>query len=445
MRKIFAAIFNFIAKSIAALFAVLFVATTILVSLLIGFDHTLLRAGTYKRALAENGVYEQLPSLVAEQLSLVKDFLADPCGANPLGCSIDGASPELEACLMDVLGEDAYMEIGTGQRSPTEAELQDSAPCLEQFHGAPQPGPESGSPDESQPSSDRSIAGPQMTYLENLSSGQWQALILHLLPPDELREMTETMLDQLFAYLNGETDTAKMPLVKLRARLTGQAGRDLLSLLIDAQPPCTEEQQAQINSGDFGGEGQPPLVCAASGEALEKQMTELQGQLNEASTKIPDEAALVKPPSASDPSSGGGPLGKDPHAALQKIDTTIRLSPLLPLALLLLVTLFGVRSLKCWLRWWGIPFFVAGLIPLCIGIAALPAFEWAWVRYAVPRFPPLFSTSSLITLGHDLAHSVVRDLAIWITIETGLITLTGLGAIVGSYYVKPRSASSDAA
>ncbi|HJZ12314.1 MAG TPA: hypothetical protein VJ521_09195, partial [Acidobacteriota bacterium] len=278
MCKIFSAISNFIGKSIATLFAVLFVITSILVLLLIGFDHTVLNAKTYKRALAESRVFEQFPTLAAEQFSLFKDFLADPCGANPLGCSIDGASPELEACLMEVLGEAAFVEIGSGQRNPTETELQNATPCLEQFRGASLSGSESGSLDESQLSSDQSATGPQMAYLENLSSEQWQALILDLLPSDELREMIEITLDQLIAYLNGETDTAKMPLVKLKARLAGQAGRDLLLFLVNAQPPCTEEQQAQIDSRNFGGEGQQPVLCAASGETIDKQMTELQRQ-----------------------------------------------------------------------------------------------------------------------------------------------------------------------
>ncbi len=444
MRKILGAVFNFIAKSMAVIFAILFVIISVLVLLLTSFDHTLLHAGAYKRALVMNRVYEQLPFLFAEQFSQMKDFLADPCAGNLLGCYIDGASPELKACLVDTLGgEDVYEKIGTGQRSPTEAELKASQPCIDEYGDpASLPGPVGGSPDESGPSTDQGASGSQMAYLNNLSSDQWQALILHLLPPRELQEMTETTLDQLFAYLNGETDTAKMPLVKLKARLTGQAGQDLLLLLIDAQPPCTEEQQAQINSGNFGGDGRPPVVCAARGETLDKLLRELQSQMNEAASKIPDEAPLVKPPSASDPSSGGGPLGKDPHAALQKINTAVRLSPLLPLALLFLMTLFGARSMKGWLRWSGIPLFIAGLIPLSFGIAALPAFENAWIRYIVPKFPPMFSTSSLIKLGHDLAHSVVRDLAIWVMLEAGLIALLGLGAIVGSYYVKPRSEQS---
>ena len=441
MRKIFASIFNFIAKTIAALFASLAILAGILVFLLLGVKHVLLNSETYKRALVENGVYEQLPALIAEQFSLVEDFIADPCKANPLGCSIDGAPPELQACLMDILGEDAYVEIGSGKRNPTETELQDAQPCLDQFSRASRPQSESGPPDERHSPTPQSDSDPQAAYLKNLSSEHWQALILHLLPPQDLQEMTEATLDQLSAYLNGETDTVKMPLVKLKARLTGQAGQDFILKLVNAQPPCTEEQKGQINSSGFGAEGQPPVVCAATGATLEKLSQELQRQLSEAVSEIPKEATLVKPPSSSDPASGSGPLGSDPQAALQKVNTALNLSPLLPLTFLLLTALFGVRSIKGWLRWWGVPILITGFILLSVGIAAIPAFEWAWVEFAIPEFPAMFSESNLIPLGHDLAHSVVRSFAAWVSLGAAFISVAALSALISYRFVKMRSQS----
>ena len=63
MRKIFAVLFTLIARFIAVLLAALTVIATILALLLSSVDHTLLNAGTYKRAFLENKVYEQLPAL----------------------------------------------------------------------------------------------------------------------------------------------------------------------------------------------------------------------------------------------------------------------------------------------------------------------------------------------------------------------------------------------
>ena len=174
------------------------------------------------------------------------------------------------------------------------------------------------------------------------------------------------------------------------------------------------------------------MLCATSGKTLDKLITELQRQLTEAASTIPDKAVFIKPPSPSDPTSGNGPLGKDPQSALRLIHRGLRLSPLLPLALLLLVTLFGVRSRKGWLRWWGIPIFIVGLITLCIGVATIPLMEWAWVKYALAKIPPLFSTSDLPVIGHDVVRFAILDLSKWITIEASLISLLGLAAIIVS-------------
>ncbi len=426
MKNFLAAFFNFIAKTVAVLFAALFVAATVLVLLLLGIDRALLNAETYKRALAENNVYEQLPELVAEQFSMLESFLADPCAANPLFCVIDGASPELQACLTDALGEEAIEEIGSGRRNATDAELDASRPCLDQF-GQPA--------SSSEP--DGGTGGPP-TFLSNISPDQWGQVIRLLLPPDELQHMTESALDEVFAYLNGERDTASLSLVNLKARLAGETGRDLILLLVSAQPPCTAEEEARILAGDFGGEGEPQIMCAASGEALDKLFAELQRQLDEAASTIPDEATLIAPPSLTEPSSGEGPFG-GPQDPFKMIRIVIDFSPLVPLALLMFVTIFGVRSAKGWLRWWGIPILVAGLIVLAIGLAVLPLFEWGWPRFAIPKVPGAFSSSNLVPLGHDLARSVLSDLSKWIVIAAALTALAGLAALVGSSFIKSKA------
>src|SRR5574341_1811068 len=137
MRKVLAAICNFVAKLIAAVFAILFVVVTILVLLLINVDRTMFNAETYKRALVEEKIYERFPVLVAEETGALKTFLSSPCAENPLACKIDGASAELQACLTEALGAEAYESIGTGQRNATEAELQLAQPCLDQYGGGP--------------------------------------------------------------------------------------------------------------------------------------------------------------------------------------------------------------------------------------------------------------------------------------------------------------------
>ena len=425
MPKALVAILRFIVKSIAAFFAILFVLISIFVLLLFNVEHTLLNAGAYKRALVENGVYEQLPALAGEEMETMKSSLADTCTENPLGCAIEGASPELRTCLINVLGEAGYEAIATGQRKPTGAEPMNSQHCLDQFGDG-----ESTSKAQGQ----IRIGGKGMVFINNLTTKDWQALLTLILPPNEARVMVENLVDQVFAYIGGEADTASLSLVALKTHLTGQAGKDLIMLRLNAQPPCTEEKLAKIHADNAEDTGQP-VFCTPPEKDLALLISQLQTQLDSVDAGIPDKA-IIKPPSKLVLPSEG-PLGNDPITTLNRIRMGIRFSPLLPLSLLILVTLFGIRTVKDWLRWWGIPLFITGLVVTIIGIAILPMLEWAWAIYVLPQFPSTLS-AGIAGLARDLAGSVVRNLATRITLEAVIIGLLGLAAIIGSFYIKTK-------
>src|SRR3990172_12217307 len=133
MGKFLGAVLHAAAQLLAGVFSLLFVAATVLVLTLISVDRALLNADTYKRALAQQGIYERIPALAAEQLGALETFIANPCAENPLTCRIDGASPELQSCLTAALTEEALVEIGSFKREPTEAELQLAQPCLDLY------------------------------------------------------------------------------------------------------------------------------------------------------------------------------------------------------------------------------------------------------------------------------------------------------------------------
>jgi hypothetical protein len=315
-------------------------------------------------------------------------------------------------------------EIASGSRPPDETEAEAAQGCLD-LYGNSAEVPSSG------------ILGVEgITFLNNLTPDQWDALIVHLLPSNELQTMTESTLDEIIAYFKGETDAVQMPLVNLKARLTGKAGAELTLLLLESQPPCTREQQAQIIVGDFGDEGTAPIFCSTTGETQVLLSTELQRRLKNVATEIPDHAVLIKPPSPSIPSRFQILLGKDRQSALQRINAGIPYSPLLPLALLLLIALFAVRSLRGWLRWWGIPVFIASIITLTIAIFSFFMFDWIWVKTILPDIPPSL-TSGFGEISHDVAHSLVSDLAPWVMLGAGIVALPALGMIVASFHVAP--------
>ncbi|MFA5872697.1 MAG: hypothetical protein WC832_01910 [Anaerolineales bacterium] len=472
MRKFF----TVIARFIATIFAILFMITTILALLLTTINRQMLNANLYKNALAEQNIYEHLPEIVG--VALTSSFISYPCAQNQLACNIEGASPELQACLTTALGPDAYGAIGSGQRSPTNTELQLAQPCLDQYGSHQiangfQPGETlpNASPDvqacvkqaigeqaynelfnNQRPSTETENqrmspcfaqsgtgspgGGSGMPpFMQTLTAADWQAILTILLPPDDLQTMTESTLDQMFAYLNGETDTVTVPLDKLIERLTGPAGIDLIMQLINSQPPCTGQELAQMASGPSNG---GLVLCKPPEFVLPIVVSLVQELLNAAATQLPDKATIIKPPSPGTLPSGTGPFGADPITTIRMVRLMMSLSPLLPLAFLLLVTLFAVRSLKSWMRWWGIPIFVSGTIALGLGISALPAENTAWTMFIVPRIPP-FIPADIAGIGLELVRSIVHTITEGIVLQAIILLAFGLAAWIGSSFIKTKN------
>jgi hypothetical protein len=415
--------FIVIARIIAAIFAILFVITTILSLLLTTINRQMFSTSLYKNALTEKNFCERLPEIVGA--AITSSIISNPCSQDQLACNIDGASPELQACLINVLGQDAYEAIGSGQRSPTNGEFQLAQPCLDQY----------GSPQTDNPQTGTSGPGGMPSFMQNLTAADWQAIITILLPPQELQTMTESMLDQVFVYLNGETDTVTVPLNKLKERLLGPTGTDLILQLLNSQPPCTGQELAQIASGTSNG---GMVLCQPPKDVLPALVSLLQDQLKAVVPKIPDKATIIKPPAPGVPPFGTGPFGADPITTIRIIRLIMLLSPLLPMAFLLLVTLFAVRSFKSWMRWWGIPIFVSGTIALGLGVSAQFVLNVAWTMLIIPRIPP-FIPADIAGTGQELVRSIVHVLSGSIVLPAIILLAVGLAAWIGSYFIKIKN------
>jgi hypothetical protein len=143
-----------------------------------------------------------------------------------------------------------------------------------------------------------------------------------------------------------------------------------------------------------------------------------------AASIIPDQVTLVTAPEQN-----------DPRQRLERIRFFMRLSPLLPLMTLLALTVLIVRSLNEWLKWWGIPFAVTGLITLIMGVLSAPIFSAILVRFLSIRLPT-YLPSFLLEFTGDFASAMVRALlgpVLW----QGLIFLIIGTAMAGTgYFVK---------
>ena len=274
-----------------------------------------------------------------------------------------------------------------------------------------------------------------MAMLNGLSTKQWETIISHVLPADELQTMTESTLDEAIGYFKGEAAFVQIPLDSLKAGLIGKRGEELAARLLESEPSCSMEHLSQLKLISMDPVGGPPIICSSDGEIQRQLSAELQRRLKLISLELPEAALLIKPPSPSTPPSLRNFLGRDLQSALQKLSAGLPYAPLVPLALLVLLSVFAVRSLRGWMRWWSIPVFIAGLITLICGATLFFMFDQIWVKYILHSLPPLFA-SGVGQVTEDVAHTLANDLTNRLMLQAGVLTLMALGILYASSFVK---------
>jgi hypothetical protein len=410
-----------VARIIAAIFAFFFVITTVLSILITALNGQIFNASLYKNALVEQNIYARMPEIVGA--AITSSYSNDLCTQNQLACSMDGASPGLQACLTTALGTDAFKAIGSGSRSPTQPELMLAQPCLDQYGSRQAPGNLLGESSNGIPA-----------VMQNLTTGDWQALLSILLPPDTLKAMTESTLDQVFAYINGGAESVFIPMDSLKQRLLSPSGAALFLQVLNLQPPCNEQDISQLLTGTSTG---GLVFCKPPEDILPLIKVVLPELLKAIVPQIPDKVFIIQPPATGTFIPGSGPFGSDPISTLRTVRLLMRLSLIIPILFLLIITVFAVRNIKSWMRWWGIPFLVAGIISVGLGIAIVPAFNIAWTWFIASQIP-VFIPSVLPEIGQELLSSILKTLSSWIIIPGIVLGAIGLSAWIGSFYLKDK-------
>jgi hypothetical protein len=253
--------------------------------------------------------------------------------------------------------------------------------------------------------------GNPLTLLGNLSGEEWQQYMLALLPPDQLRIMSEDTIVQLVAYLNGESDQVMVSLASLKAYLGSQEGVNAIYGMLKAQPDCTVEQLTAMAMGQ-----QDLMLCNPPETFLIFDLRPIYEQeIRALVSVIPDQMTILI-------------AGADRAQEIQNLNilrTGMRLSPLLPVACLLLIAIFAVRSLGGWLNWWGYPFLFAGLISMSLsalsGLFASFGFQIFVVPILSNRLPADF-----LGVFKDLFAAIVHNALQPTLFIAGALALVGL-------------------
>jgi hypothetical protein len=263
--------------------------------------------------------------------------------------------------------------------------------------------------------------------MQGMSTETWESFMRTLLPPNVLKPIGDDVLISSFAYLNMESDTIQIDLALLKASMVSETGTQAALSLLNTLPPCTLEQSAMIMFGMFTGD--QIQLCNPPENVLPMLTPLIQGQMKAAAAIIPDQLTLTTAPSEG-----------DPREQLQTTRFFMRLSLIPPLLLLLTLTVFAVRSLKDWLTWWGIPFFVTGASAYLTGLLGAPVFGNMLQRVLINRMPdylPLF----LLDFASDLAAAMVRALLNPVMLQGLALAIVGLGMAAAGFFIKPKSAA----
>jgi hypothetical protein len=362
---------SFIAKSVAVVFVALFVITALLALPLSTAGWRLFGPSLYKRALEAEAIYERMPALASEQI--VHSIAYDICAGDP-------------GCVEGMQGEQSGGEVG---------QLLD--------------------------------AGITPSFLLNLTREDLESITADLAPPRWLREQTESAIDQIFAYLNFGDAEITVSLIAFKQRLGGEEGTRAFMRMAMAQPPCTPEQIAIVESDkSIAPENMP--ICRPPQPSRERYADKARKTLRTVAANFLDEVSVItlaeeEGVPVSLPEEPGS-WQDDPRVEFQIVKWSLRLSPFVPLVMLLLATLVVVRSWRKWARWWSIPLLIVGVAGLLLAVAALPA-NLALGAYGANQVPPEFS-QNLVLAALDVEKHIARAMAMWIAIESSILTLLGL-------------------
>lgn len=254
-------------------------------------------------------------------------------------------------------------------------------------------------------------------FLKTLTVQEWEAGIVFLLPPEDIKLISNDALDSFFAYLNNQSDSVTISLLPIKIRLAGPQGIEVVRLIINAQPDCTAEQLFQMGLGFVSGN---ISLCKPPEEMMGLLTPVLVSELQAITNTTPNEVTLV---------SAENNTQVDPRLRLNRIRTVMKLTVILPIFLLFMLTILIVRSFTEWLKWWGYPFLAAGAIIVFAGLIGSPILRLI-IQGVLQNLGSKLLPSVLIPVMGETVGVVAGQVLLPAIIQGAILGTIGLGMVI---------------
>jgi hypothetical protein len=211
-----------------------------------------------------------------------------------------------------------------------------------------------------------------IAVLKELPKAELESILRLIIPQDLLKSMTDDIIFQTIGYFNGESENISLTLVELKEYLLSPTGVDAIYQYISAQPDCTLEHLTSMVTGESG-----IILCKPPEQFLGFDLRPIyEAQIRSGVRLIPEEVSLIEAEQETNQ------VIRD----LSRLRMVSRLSPFIPLLMLLFITLLVVRSLKDLLTWWGVPLAVTGISGIFLSLGSSFMFNYFFQNYIAPRF-----------------------------------------------------------
>ncbi|HXQ38984.1 MAG TPA: hypothetical protein VN843_33590 [Anaerolineales bacterium] len=265
------------------------------------------------------------------------------------------------------------------------------------------------------------------TFVKTLTVANWESTIASVLPPQELKIITDEALDSIFNYINRRSDSVVISVIPLKSHLVGPSGVEVVKQILRAQPACTPEQLQAI-ALDFLSGGDI-LLCSPPEDVMALLTPVIESQIQVLAIAIPDQITLVSEVLSGTPN--------DPRLKLNNIRLVLLVSPLLPVIFLLAILVFAVRDLKGWLNWWGWPLMLTGMGGLLIAWLGSPVVG-LMVRVFMQTQGASFIPPILLSTLQETVSSVTREILDPVAIGGLILAIVGFVMAVTALFIVRR-------